>query len=469
MSSARVPAAGPTPASGILNINVGVLGHVDSGKTSLVAALSTTLSTAALDKNPQSKERGITLDLGFSSFTVPMPEHLLATHGAYSQLQFTLVDCPGHASLIRTIIGGVQIIDMVILVVDVNKGLQTQTAECLVVAEIATSRMLVVLNKVDMLPEEGRAKAIKKAIRRLATTFDMTKFAGLPMVPVAAKPGARDGAPSTGVDDVRAHLLALVPSVPRSATGPFLFAVDHCFPIKGQGTVLTGTVLQGMVAVNQSVELPALRLSRAVRSMQMFRRPTQRAAAGDRVGICLTQLDAALVERGLLAAPGTVPTFSMAVAAVEKIRFYSGKVCSKARFHISVGHATVMAQLHFFGLPEGQGVPQEQAMQQMVDSMEGMSLGSSGGASPLSFDLGGREYLHQDELYGLEGRPLAPSTATLLQLTETSQEAASGERKGDGEGGDTGGGQEGEGLSGQRTRRGGISGSSGCCCALRPR
>lgn len=83
-------------------------------------------------------------------------------------------------------------------------------------------------------------------------------------------------------------------------------------------------------------------------------------------------------------------------------------------------------------------------MQQMVDSMEGMSLGSSGGASPLSFDLGGREYLHQDELYGLEGRPLAPSTATLLQLTETSQEAASGERKGDGESGDTGGGAEGE-------------------------
>ena len=87
-----------------------------------MASMSTALSTAALDKHPQSKERGITLDLGFSSFTVPMPQHLQQLPGQI--LQFTLVDCPGHASLIRTIIGGAQIIDMMILVVDVTKGIQ---------------------------------------------------------------------------------------------------------------------------------------------------------------------------------------------------------------------------------------------------------------------------------------------------------------------------------------------------------
>lgn len=129
-------------ASEVLNVNVGVLGHVDSGKTSLVRALSTVLSTAALDKvsrdgsrqrplttpqSPQSRDRGITLDLGFSAFTSPAPPHLQAA--GYSQLNVTLVDCPGHASLIRTIIGGAQIIELVVLVINATEGIQTQTAE----------------------------------------------------------------------------------------------------------------------------------------------------------------------------------------------------------------------------------------------------------------------------------------------------------------------------------------------------
>lgn len=96
----------PNMAEATLNFNVGVLGHVDSGKTSLSKALSTVASTACFDKNPQSKERGITLDLGFSSFYVDIPEHLKLKDGREEKLQFTLVDCPGHASLIRTIIGG---------------------------------------------------------------------------------------------------------------------------------------------------------------------------------------------------------------------------------------------------------------------------------------------------------------------------------------------------------------------------
>lgn len=91
-----------------LNLNIGILGHVDSGKTSLAKALSTISSTAAFDKHPQSKERGITLDLGFSSATVGLPDHLKRNNeDNWKYLQFTFVDCPGHASLIRTIIGGI--------------------------------------------------------------------------------------------------------------------------------------------------------------------------------------------------------------------------------------------------------------------------------------------------------------------------------------------------------------------------
>ena len=93
-------------ASDVLHFNVGVLGHVDSGKTSLSKALSTVASTASFDKNPQSRERGITLDLGFSSFTVDVPPSKQKDLEGFGRIQYTLVDCPGHASLIRTIIGG---------------------------------------------------------------------------------------------------------------------------------------------------------------------------------------------------------------------------------------------------------------------------------------------------------------------------------------------------------------------------
>ena len=129
-----------------LNFNIGVLGHVDSGKTSLVRAISTTASTACFDKSPESKERGITLDLGFSSLMCTQPPARIAEAG-YDQLQLTMVDCPGHASLIRTIIGGAQIIDMMLLVIDVTKGIQTQTAECLVIGEIICTKMMVIINK----------------------------------------------------------------------------------------------------------------------------------------------------------------------------------------------------------------------------------------------------------------------------------------------------------------------------------
>ena len=116
----------------ILNINIGILGHIDSGKTSLCKALSTIESTAGFDKNPQSKERGITLDLGFSAFVIKIPDWFKDKHltkhpnlTKIEYLQFTLVDCPGHASLMKTIIGGASIIDFMILVIDATKLIQT--------------------------------------------------------------------------------------------------------------------------------------------------------------------------------------------------------------------------------------------------------------------------------------------------------------------------------------------------------
>ncbi len=283
-----------------------------------------------------------------------MPAHI--AHLPYDEIQFTLVDCPGHASLIKTVLGGAQIIDVMMLVIDVNKGIQTQTAECLVVGEITTSELLVVLNKCDLIPEATREERVEKTKKRLANTLKATKFVNCEMVAVSARPGGADdmragGAAPVGVNALMDSLLtrAEAARARRPTPGDFLFAVDHCFPIKGQGTVLTGTVLGGECHVGDSVEIPSLKLEKKVKSMQMFKRPVRSCRLGDRLGMCIAQLDHKLMERGLVCAPKTVPTFDAAVVSAEKIRFFKGSVDSKCKFHVTVGHTTTMATAEFMG------------------------------------------------------------------------------------------------------------------------
>ena len=365
-----------------INISIAITGHVDAGKTSLVRALSTELSTAALDKNPQSQARGITLDLGFSAFMTDIPSRLSGVAGDVKKLQFTLVDCPGHASLIRTIIGGAQIIDMMLLVVDIVKGFQTQTAECLVVSEIMTNKLIVILNKVDLLPLENREKLIDRAIQRVRKVLAPTKFSQAPIIVLSAAPGGAgklgaaaplsavtgltiggggggeggDGLAKEPLSNVRELVEALLSTVEipnrQETSNPFLFAIDHCFPIKGQGTVLTGTVLAGTLKINDSIEITSLRQEKKVKSMQMFKKPVSMIRQGDRAGICVTNLDASSVERGIAAAPGTVPTLNAAIALVKKIRYYTGPCESESKFHVTVGHTTVVATAIFFGAQE---------------------------------------------------------------------------------------------------------------------
>lgn len=339
-----------TMATGTLNLNVGVLGHIDSGKTSLAKALSTVASTACFDKNPQSRERGITLDLGFSSFGVDLPSHL--KEPGFDRLQFTLVDCPGHASLIRTIIGGAQIIDMMMLVIDVTKGIQTQTAECLVIGEITCDKMIIVLNKIDLIPEDKRATSIEKLSKRLQKTLENTKFAGCAVISVAAKPGGPE-APDTdgvGINELIDTLKVLSFKPKRNHKGPFIFAADHCFSIKGQGTVLTGTVLSGGISVNDTVEIPSLKVTKKIKSIQMFKNPVNSILQGDRAGICVTQFDPKHLERGLVCLPGVLQTANAAIVKISKIGYFKGAVTTKAKFHVTVAHETVMGRGAFFGL-----------------------------------------------------------------------------------------------------------------------
>lgn len=404
-----------------INVNIGILGHIDSGKTSLCRTLSTVTSTASLDKHPQSQERGITLDLGFSSFSADAPEHFRSE--GYEVIQFCLVDCPGHASLIRTVIGGAQIIDLCILVVDVNKGIQTQTAECLVVAEILANQLVIVLNKVDMIPADKRDKVLKGVIKKLRVTFSQSKFgADLPFACVAANP--QDGSPSIGLTDLVEVLKSKLVIPKRDPTGPFMFSFDHAFPIKGQGTVLTGTVLAGSVKPQQSIVVPSLGEAgkgKKVRSLQMFRKPVQEAVQGDRVAMCVASLDAKELERGIVISEKfPVPTLDACICVVNRLNYFKAAVQTKAKFHVTLGHQTVMATAHFFCPFDSRATPSTSsasvgaAAAPSAEAAKGKGGKDAGGPSlamgcgalvaerqrnwPTSFDIS-RSYLHIDDLF----------------------------------------------------------------------
>eukprot|EP00927_Polykrikos_kofoidii_P059256 TRINITY_DN54460_c0_g1_i1.p1 TRINITY_DN54460_c0_g1~~TRINITY_DN54460_c0_g1_i1.p1 ORF type:complete len:683 (+),score=118.02 TRINITY_DN54460_c0_g1_i1:95-2143(+) len=417
-----------TPKSKSVNVNIGILGHIDSGKTSLCRVLSTITSTASLDKHPQSQERGITLDLGFSSFSSEAPESFKTA--GFDTIQFCLVDCPGHASLIRTVIGGAQIIDMCALVIDVNKGIQAQTAECLVVAEILANQMIVILNKVDMIPEAKRAKALKSVIKMLQGTFARTKFgADLPFACVAANP--QDGSPSIGVTELIEAIKSKLVLPQRNKDGPFMFSYDHAFSIRGQGTVLTGTVLSGAVKPAMNIVVPQLGEAgkgKKVRSLQMFRQPVQEAIQGDRVAMCVAALDHKELERGIvLGEKFPVPTLDACICVVSKLSYYKHEVKTKAKFHITLGHQTVMANAYFFcpyegtdasssssktvtqvtttatGNPQGKGGGGYKAAKEGTNAVS-LSMGMGALTAdrqrnwPTSFDLS-LTYLHLDDLF----------------------------------------------------------------------
>ncbi len=392
----------------------------------------------------------MTLDLGFSCFFIELPEHLQAQYPHKKHLQMTLVDCPGHASLIRTIIGGAQIIDMVLLVVDAYKGWQAQTTECLVLAELTSPHLVVALNKIDMFPPEEREQRLQEAKQKVQERLKHSRFPNAPMIGVSACIGGEKVAATTGqssldmISQQTFHVDQLInllkESLPlprrhisnptttttkttsktantssRSAANkedPFYFAIDHCFPIKGMGTVLTGTVLNGVANVNDVIEFPSLgRLERKIKSLQMFRRKTTRIQQGDRAGICVSNLDSNMLERGVCATPGAVQLVKAAIALVRKIPQYPGTLKNNSKYHVSVGHTTIMATVSFWGavelaqtqgqsdknkeIPEKQNGKESRSKQPTISST---SLGDSIKSSALGVeaDQAGLPYLQFD-------------------------------------------------------------------------
>ncbi|ORC93683.1 selenocysteine-tRNA-specific elongation factor [Trypanosoma theileri] len=367
------------PLMTMANLNIGLLGHVDSGKTSLARALSTIASTAAFDKSPESRRRGITLDLGFSACDVPTVNIAPTLHAAgINHVQCTLVDCPGHASLIRTILGGAQIIDIMILVIDACKGIQTQTAECLVIGEILCKPLVVVINKIDAVQggtQEEKQMAIVKLKKRLQKTFERTRWPVVPIVEVAAAPrgdtnSENEVSKPINVMSVLSAVLSLADAekLKEQLETPlrseeFVMMFDHCFALKGQGTVFTGTVIRGQVEIGDNILVSESNVVRKVKGLQVFHKPVQCARRGDRVGLCVVQFDAEGIERGLLCSAQSSrkissitesPLFesaSVMIAEVNRVRFHQMPCDTHTKFHITIGHSTVMGTMKYFSRP----------------------------------------------------------------------------------------------------------------------
>jgi selenocysteine-specific elongation factor len=199
----------------LVPVHVGLMGHIDHGKTALAKSLSEHVSTAGLDKHPQAKARGITIDLGFSMFRL----------GPYL---VTLVDAPGHADLIRSVVASANIIDAAILVVAADEGPKVQTGEhILVLQSMGVSRLVVAITKTDLVD----ATQLDRVEARMRTVIGESAFERVEFARVSAMTGE-------GIDRLKEQLLAVVEPSARDVSGPLLIPLDHAFLVKGHGTVV---------------------------------------------------------------------------------------------------------------------------------------------------------------------------------------------------------------------------------------
>ncbi|MEM1658416.1 MAG: selenocysteine-specific translation elongation factor [Candidatus Jordarchaeales archaeon] len=308
----------------MIPVHVGLLGHVDHGKTSLARALSEYVSTAGLDKHPQAREREMTIDLGFTFFRL-------------DGFLVTLVDAPGHADLVRNVVAGVNIIDAAILVVAADEGPKVQTGEhILILHTFGISRVVVAINKVDLVGEE-RVAEVEEQVRRI---LKGTVLEGAPIVRISAATGE-------GLEELKRRLLSVLDVPKRNFDGPFMMPIDHAFHVKGAGTVVTGTVHRGVVRVGDTVDLMPLGLSVKVRSIQSVGEDREEARAGDRVGVAVSGVEPEKIYRGCyLGAPGTLKATTRIIARVKFNRIFKYALRSGSDVHLTVGMPTVPAKIY---------------------------------------------------------------------------------------------------------------------------
>ena len=348
--------------SKILNINVGILGHVDSGKTSLSKMISSISSTASFDKNPQSKERGITLDLGFSALYINTPKILKEKFNSNKKIieseyiQLTLVDCPGHASLIRTVISGASIIDTVILVIDSVKGIQIQTVECIALSEILCENITIALSKVDLL--KNREDDTNKKIDKLKKIFSKSKFGeNISIIPTTTTDEDKNNNEKTiklliksVIECIEFNREEKENDIINKKSDSLIAYIDHYFKIKNKGTVATGTIMQGNIKINDEIYFPELSNKYMVKEIQIFKKSVKSATKGDRVGLLIKNLDNQKIERTIITSVGSkeVNYLEGGVLLLRKVNLYKDKLKSNNKYYVMIGNQGISAKCLFF-------------------------------------------------------------------------------------------------------------------------
>jgi elongation factor Tu len=293
------------------HVNVGTIGHVDHGKTSLTAAITKTLalhgqaqarSFDSIDNAPEERERGITIAIAHVEYETE------ARHYAH-------VDCPGHADYIKNMITGAAQMDGAILVVSAPDGPMPQTREHILLArQVEVPSMVVFLNKVDMLDDEELLELVELEVRELLSAYE---FPGeeIPVIRGSALAALESGSADPGAAEYRpilelmAAVDAYIPTPARAIDKPFLMPIEDVFGIKGRGTVVTGRVERGLVKPGEEIEIVGMgeRRKVVVTGVEMFQKTLDEGQAGDNVGCLLRGVERDEVERGqVLAKPGSI-------------------------------------------------------------------------------------------------------------------------------------------------------------------
>jgi elongation factor Tu len=289
------------------HLNVGTMGHIDHGKTTLTAAITKVLAESnpnvaftafdQIDKAPEEKQRGITINISHVEYETP-------------NRHYAHVDMPGHADYIKNMITGAAQVDGAILVVAATDGPMPQTREHVLLArQVGVPSIVVALNKVDMVDDEELLELVEMEVRELLTEYE---FPGddTPVIRVSALK-ALEGDPewTPGITQLMDAVDSYVPEPVRELDKPFLMPIEDVFSITGRGTVVTGKVEQGVVHVGDSIEIVGIRATAQTTctGVEMFRKLLDQGQAGDNIGVLLRGTKKEDVERGqVLAKPGSI-------------------------------------------------------------------------------------------------------------------------------------------------------------------